>query len=151
MFSHVKSIRNRNILKSECQTIIVTTNTVGVMGAGLAKSAANLYPEILPIYRAACNNREHTTELPLFIPGNDNRPNILCVATKQHWQNPSQPEWINSALNWIAKNYTQLGITSLAIPPMGCGLGGLNYQRDLRPLLIKHLPSIQIPVRVYLA
>lgn len=146
-WSHVTVIRGGNILDSQCSTITVTTNCVGVMGAGLAKSAANKYPDILSPYRIACNQKSHTTSRPLHIL-RERGTNILCFATKQHWRNPSRVEWVESGLQWLVHNQSQF--ESIAIPPLGCGLGGLNFDRDLRPLLIKYLPQLNIPIELYL-
>ena len=143
MFNHVEVIRGEDILKSECSTIVVTTNTVGVMGAGLAKSARNRFPKILKPYQSACKSGAHTTELPFLIG------NILCFATKRHWQDSSRTEWIESGLQWIVANQDLLG-DSIAIPALGAGLGRLDFTQQVRPLLIKYLPQLRIKVKLYL-
>ena len=147
MFDHIKTFRDENILDSECETIVVTTNTCGVMGKGLAKSAALKYPEIVKPYKIACTQGKHNTENPLLIT-RDGKPQILCVATKQHWRNKSRIEWIESGIQWMVSNQNQF--ESIALPPFGCGLGGLEFNKDLKPLLVKYLPLIKCPIELYL-
>ena len=147
MWKHINVCKNKNLFNSPMHTIVITTNTVGIMGAGLAKQAKHKYPDIYQPYQSACQSKIHTTNQPLLIKRSE-KPQVLCFATKQHWKNKSRPEWIEQGLQWIINNQEE--IKSIAIPPLGCGLGGLDYKTDLRPLYIKYLPQIQIPIELYL-
>lgn len=147
-FGHVRVIRGGNIFETLCDSIVVTTNTVGVMGAGIAKQAKSEFPGLERVYQEACRRKRHTTERPLICE-HESGKTIVCFATKQDWRNPSRVEWIRSGLQYIVENQHSLG-GSVAIPPLGCGLGGLDYERDLRPLFIEFLPQLNIDVVLYL-
>ena len=74
---------------------------------------------------------------------------ILNFPTKGHWQGNSRLVDIENGLKFLAENYAQLGIYSLALPPLGCGLGGLKWN-DVRPFIEKHLsPIADLEVYVY--
>ena len=147
-FDHVNVIRGRNIFNSSCLTVAITTNSVGIMGAGLAKAAADKYPVILPCYREYCKRTPAgTLHHPIIAPVAQGRQ-LLLVPTKIDWREPSQIAYLDEALRNIYE--MQDDLASLALPPMGCGLGGLKFNSDLRPLLIEWLPRIQIPIELYL-
>ncbi len=74
---------------------------------------------------------------------------FLLFATKRKWRENSRLEDIEGGLDWVRRSYTQQGIQSLAMPALGCGLGGLNW-RDIGPLMCKYLHGINIPVAIYL-
>lgn len=74
---------------------------------------------------------------------------ILNFPTKRHWQDRSLLIDIEDGLRNLAKNYQSMGIQSLALPPLGCGLGGLNWD-DVKPLIEKYLGSLSdLEVYVY--
>lgn len=147
-FNHVKVIRGKDIFNSSCHTITITTNSVGVMGAGLAKTAADKYPIILPCYREHCKHTPAgTLHHPIIHPVENDRQ-LLLIPTKTDWRKPSQIAYVDEALRQIYK--LQDNLKTLALPALGCGLGGLKFNSDLRPLLIEWLPRIQIPIELYL-
>ena len=150
-YNHINVKMGEDMFESTHDTIIVTTNCVGVMGKGIALQASVLYPHILPIYNKHCALHEHTPSRPLFISrSRPHAPNILCVATKYDWRKPSLTSYIEQGLRAIVRSYKSWGIKSLAMPPLGCGNGGLDYMNDVRPLFIKHLKKIKIPITIYL-
>ena len=148
-YNHINVKMGEDMFESTHDTIIVTTNCVGVMGKGIALQASVLYPDVIPIYKKHCTFKAHTPSRPLFIPRN-RHPNILCVATKYDWRKPSLTSYIEQGLRAIVRSYKSWGIKSLAIPPLGCGNGGLDYINDVRPLFIKYLKNIKIPITIYL-
>lgn len=107
-----------NILDSDCDLIVCPTNTVGVMGAGLAKTCRDAFPGLFEAYQAACRNDTHTTKQAIIID------RVACVASKQHWRNPSQLSYVEQGLRSLKQ---QLTGRSVAIPRIGCGLGGLDW------------------------
>lgn len=133
-----------NVFTVDAQTVTCTVNVVGVMGAGVAKEYKRRYPEAFKNYRTACNRGFRTGQL-LLQRLNDGRLG-LCFPTKQHWQNPSQLEWIEQGLVKLVEAYKRCGITSLAITPLGCGNGQLDYATQVRPLMLKYLNQMDIPV-----
>lgn len=133
-----------NVFTVDAQTVTCTVNVVGVMGAGVAKEYKHRYPEAFKNYRTACNRGFKTGQL-LLQRLNDGRLG-LCFPTKQHWQNPSQLEWIEQGLIKLVETYKRCGITSLAITPLGCANGQLDYATQVRPLMLKYLNQMDIPV-----
>ena len=131
---------------SGVQTVVCTVNLVGVMGAGVAKEYRRRYPEAYHSYRSACRRGFSIGQL-LLQRLNDGRLG-LCFPTKQHWRNPSELPWIELGLEHLVKTYKSRGITSLAITPLGCANGQLNYQKDVRPLMHYWLNQMDIPVHI---
>lgn len=137
-----------NILESDRQTLVCPVNTIGVMGKGLALDMSKAYRGLLYNYRKVCMNGQLTVQSLWVYPVNKHRQ-ILCFPTKEHWRQPSKIEWIDFNLAQLALDYQELGITSLAIPRLGCGLGGLDWEPDVRPLVYRHLKNLPIPITVY--
>lgn len=73
---------------------------------------------------------------------------ILNFPTKDHWRSPSRLSYISSGLNWFRKNYRELGITSIAFPPLGCGNGGLPWE-TVGPLMYSMLVDLSIEIEIY--
>lgn len=122
--------RRGSILTSTADVIVIPVNTVGVMGAGLAKAAAQKWPHVERAYKDWCRRAKPRGGM-LSIPFPDDRPSACLLATKEHWRTPSRLEWVRSGLDWL------LMLThgqSLALPMLGCGLGGLS-ERDVLPLV----------------
>lgn len=123
----IKCIKGGDILQSDCQAIINTVNTKGVMGKGLALLYRKKYPDMFTAYRRAClDNKVKTGSMHLWkVPNQDKW--VINFPTKDHWRNPSQMEWIISGLQNLVEIVKEKGFTSIAIPPLGCGLGGLHW------------------------
>jgi O-acetyl-ADP-ribose deacetylase (regulator of RNase III) len=138
-----------SLFDSKAQTLVCTVNTVGVMGAGVAKVFKERWPEMFQAYKRACRDdyfRKHSTWL--FKVSDDLQ--ILCMVTKGHWRYPSKPEWVEASLQEMARRYEDYGITSLALPPPGCGNGGLLWWEEVWPLVERHLDPLPISVNVYI-
>lgn len=144
MISYVRG----DIFNSTCQTLVNPVNTDGVMGAGLAKRFKERYPEMFRRYQVFCKTRDfHVGTLWLYRA--KHLPWVLCFPTKMRWQHPSRIEWIAEGLMKLKDTYEQQGITSIAIPPLGCGLGGLNFEREVKPLIVQHLAKTSMHVQVF--
>lgn len=137
-----------DILKSRCQTLVCPVNTVGVMGAGLALAMNKHFKGLLYRYRLACRTGALSIDNLWIYTVNTHRQ-ILCLATKVHWRDPSQVQWIDANLKQLSEDYQELNITSIAIPMLGCGLGGLKWKTEVRPLVYKHLEHLPITIEVY--
>ena len=117
-----------DMFESEAQAICNAVNCVGVMGAGLAAAFARRYPDMNEDYKRAC-------EAKTLVPGGihvyslDLDQYIFNVATKDHWMQDSQYQWIVDGLKNIATQAEKLGITSVAVPGSGCGLGAFALRR----------------------
>lgn len=136
-----------NILYSDCQTITVPVNTVGVMGKGLALSVKQRFPEVFEFYRKACCLKQIRIGQPCVYRGASKW--FLLFPTKRHWRELSSLQDIEQGLDWILRNYSSENITSLAVPALGCGLGGLNW-KEVGSIMEKFLSQIPIPVSIYL-
>ena len=129
------------------QTLINTVNCVGVMGKGLALACKQRFPEMYEEYRRVCDAGQLRPGCLQLWKGPAQW--VLNFPTKQHWRNPSQIEWIEDGLRVLAKNYQAMGITSINVPPLGCANGGLNFERDVKPLIeqyLSNLPGLMVNV-----
>lgn len=140
-----------DILKDEADAIVNTVNCVGVMGRGIALQFKNAWPENFKAYEAACARKElQPGRMFIFETGQLTAPRyIVNFPTKRHWRGNSRIEDIESGLVALASDIKSRGIRSIAIPPLGAGLGGLDWD-DVRPLIEKHLsPLADVTVRIY--
>lgn len=139
-----------NILKSKAEALVNTVNCVGVMGRGIALQFKNVFPSNFKAYAAACERKEvqpgrmfvHETGklMPRF---------IVNFPTKRHWKGKSRIEDIISGLEALAAEIRARNIRSIAVPPLGSGLGGLDW-KDVRPLIVAALEGLQdVAVTVY--
>lgn len=129
-----------NILLTNAEALVNPVNTVGVMGAGLAKQIRTAFPAAYEEYRHACRvgnvmiGRMHVLKrdrVPMFGPAY-----LINFPTKAHWNQDSRLEWIELGLVHLISVVDEIGIRSIAIPPLGCGLGGLSWA-DVRPLIAR--------------
>lgn len=118
-----------NLLTSSAEALVNTVNTVGVMGKGIALQFKKAFPENYEAYAVACKRGE-------VIPGKmfvtkANRIGgpklIINFPTKRHWKGKSKIEDIESGLKDLVRVVVDANIKSIAIPPLGCGLGGLSW------------------------
>lgn len=112
-----------SIFHSTDSMIVIPVNCVGVMGKGLALEYAKRYPEGLEVYRNAC-------AVKAILPGRSYRfgRRVIFAATKCDWRNPSKLEWIVGCLKDILAISALADDASVAIPALGCGLGGLDWE-----------------------
>ena len=118
-----------NLLEADVEAVVNTVNTVGVMGKGIALMFKERYPEIFKTYAAACKSGEVRTGRMLVTPTNElSGPKwVIHFPTKEHWRRPSQMEWIEKGLTDLARVIREKEIRSVALPPLGCGNGGLDW------------------------
>ena len=118
-----------NILTEDAEAIINTVNCVGVMGRGIALQFKKAFPENFKAYAAACKRDEvHPGRMFVFDMGGLTNPrHIINFPTKRHWRGNSRIEDIESGLEALATEIRTRGIHSIAIPPLGSGLGGLDW------------------------
>ncbi len=118
-------LKQGDILQSGAQALVNPVNCMGVMGAGLASQFRRAFPEDFRVYRAACKAREVRAG-KMFVTSGDGR-HIVHFPTKVHWENPSELVWIEQGLADLVGVIHVMDIRSIAIPPLGCGLGGLKW------------------------
>ena len=136
-----------DMFKSDAQTLVNTVNCVGVMGKGIALEFKRRFSEMYDDYRRRCEAREIRLGQPyLYRPLLP--PWILNFPTKDHWRSVSRLEDIVRGLGCVERHYKEWGITSLAVPPLGCGHGQLEW-RIVGPTVYRHLKRMDIPIELY--
>jgi len=132
---------NGDIFRSTCEVIVNPVNTQGVMGAGLAKKFKKRYPEYANFWKVFCKDNRLEGGYVNFYEG-ARFGLIASFATKEDWRNSSKIEWIDVGLKSLAQQMTTLGLFSVALPKIGCGLGGLSWT-SVEPLIQQHLSEIK--------
>lgn len=140
---------NGNLLEAQVEALVNTVNTEGVMGKGLALQFKKAFPENTKAYEKACRAGEvQIGKMFVFDRGLLQPRWIVNFPTKKHWRPPSQLSYIDEGLVDLVKVVRTLGIRSIAVPPLGCGNGGLDWE-DVRPR-IEQAFAPQPAVRVLL-
>lgn len=139
-----------NLLEAEVEALVNTVNTVGVMGKGIALMFKERFPENFKAYAAACAKKEVRVGRMFVTAGVElSGPRwIINFPTKEHWRGGTQPEWIESGLDDLRRVIQEKQIHSMAIPPLGCGNGGLDW-RMVRPMIeakLGDLPGVAVTV-----
>ncbi|BDA66568.1 hypothetical protein CAL7716_007340 [Calothrix sp. PCC 7716] len=125
-----------NLLEENAEALVNTVNCVGIMGKGIALQFKRAYRENFYEYEKACKaNQVQPGKMFIFQTNSLFHPKyIINFPTKQHWKNPSKIEDIKSGLISLVAEVQRLSITSIAIPPLGCGNGGLDWNL-VKPLI----------------
>lgn len=137
-----------DILKADVEAIVNTVNCVGVMGRGIALQFKKAWPDNFKAYAAACGNQQvQPGRMFVFETGQLANPRyIINFPTKRHWRGASRMEDIEVGLLDLVSTIREQGIQSIAIPPLGSGLGGLDWQQ-VKPR-IEQAMSVLPDVRV---
>ncbi len=119
-----------NLLEADAEALVNTVNTVGVMGKGIALMFKERFPSNFQRYASACKAKNlHTGKMFVTEVGELDGPKwIVNFPTKQHWRPPSQMEWVVEGLQDLRHFILQNSVKSIAIPPLGAGNGGLEWQ-----------------------
>lgn len=141
-------VASGNILSDECKAIVIPVNTMGIAEAGLARQWALQYPDEHRLSGIVCMDKRFSIGEVLPVISAPNRL-FLCFPTKIVPQKRSELVWIEDGLSDLRQLIPTLLVKSIALPALGCGLGGLPW-KDVSPLIEKHLGGVKIPVRVYL-
>lgn len=131
-----------NLLKADVDALVNTVNTKGVMGKGLALQFKKAFPEGFKEYARACKNGEVEPGQMHIVQRLESPKFIINFPTKRDWRQPSRIEYIKDGLVDLLRQIRRLGIKSIAIPPLGCGNGGLRWS-DVRPLIIAALEPLE--------
>jgi len=140
-----------NILESSAEALVNTVNTVGVMGKGIALQFKNTFPVNFKKYRDACKKGELETGKLLVVKDNNlltGEKTIINFPTKRDWKNPSKNEYIASGLIALLNYLKANPMKSIAIPALGCGNGGLDWQ-VIKPMLTGILSELTMDIIVY--
>lgn len=139
-----------DLLSCDVDALVNTVNTVGVMGRGIALQFKKRFPSNFKAYAAACKAGDvETGRMFVFDAGQLVRPRwIINFPTKRYWRSNSRIEDIDVGLVDLARVIGELGIRSIAVPPLGCGLGGLRWT-EVKPLIEARLETVDADVLVF--
>jgi O-acetyl-ADP-ribose deacetylase (regulator of RNase III)/uncharacterized protein YwgA len=157
-----------NLFDSRAQTLVNTVNCVGVMGKGIALEFKKRFPEMFRDYEQRCKRGEVILGRPYlykprgFFSDNSNQSSflpdeecqtasdkwILNFPTKDHWRSLAHLDSIVEGVKFLLDHYKEWGVKSLAMPPLGCGEGQLEW-RVVGPTLYRYLNKMDIPVEFY--
>lgn len=121
-----------NIFDSNAPVLVCPVNTVGAMGAGLAKEFRDRHPDVYYHYKRACRSKTlKRTSLQLIVA--DGVPyKVLLVPTKDHWKDDSDPQLVRNNIRRIRRFLEDRQYAKLATPMLGCGLGKLDEEKVLK-------------------
>jgi O-acetyl-ADP-ribose deacetylase (regulator of RNase III) len=141
-------ITRGDILTANTEALVNTVNCVGVMGRGIALQFRKAFPENFKVYEAACKRGDvrpgHMLVVELSLLTGPRY--IINFPTKRHWKGKSQMRDIDAGLPALIEEIRKRGIGSVAVPPLGCGLGGLDWSK-VRPQIVRafdNLPDIRV-------
>jgi O-acetyl-ADP-ribose deacetylase (regulator of RNase III) len=140
-----------NLLESPAVALVNTVNTVGVMGKGIALQFKKAFPYNFEVYRQACKNGELEIGKILAVVDRNlfyGDKLILNLPTKTHWRLPSEYIYIENGLVALRDYMLIHRVESIALPALGCGNGGLDWQK-VKAMMEDALGDFQIPVWVY--
>ena len=142
--------KNGDILREDVEAIVNTVNCVGIMGRGLALQFKNKFPQNFKEYQLACTNNEvQLGKMFVHQTGQLINPKyIINFPTKGHWKQNSKIEDISNGLDDLITIIEKYSIKSIAIPPLGSGLGGLDWKM-VKKLIEKKLKNINCTVILF--
>lgn len=137
-----------DILTADAEALVNTVNCVGIMGRGIALQFRKAFPDNFKAYEAVCKRHElQPGQMFVFETGQLTSPRyIINFPTKRHWKGKSQLADIVSGLQSLVAEVRRLGIQSVAIPPLGCGQGGLDWA-EVRPRIeqaVADVPDVRV-------
>ncbi len=150
--SHTNKVIPRNlqtkpqIFNEKC--FINPINCVGVMGKGLASESKKYSPENYHKYKNICQNNKLMPGKLYITPATDHQPVIINFPTKQHWKDKSSLEGIRKGLKTSANYIDKHQIYSIGIPALGCGCGGLSWDK-VEPEIHKYLDNSKVKINLY--
>jgi len=131
-----------NILLAKSEALVNTVNTYGVMGKGIALAFKQAYKGNYKAYRAAYEEKAlEVGKMFVYNTGLDLPKIIINFPTKKHWRNPSKMEYVEEGLDDFIRVIQENNIKSVAIPPLGCGNGGLKWT-EVKTLIIKKIEPL---------
>lgn len=140
-----------NILDSNAQALVNTVNTMGVMGKGIALQFKKAYPNNYKAYEKACKNKELQVG-KMFVTLDSNTTTgeriIINFPTKTNWRKPSEYKYIEDGLENLVEVINEKVIRSIAIPPLGAGNGGLNWEK-VKKTIEQKLGQLNVNIYVY--
>ena len=145
------SYTSGDVLNADVEALVNTVNCVGIMGRGVALQFKNMFPENFEAYAAACAiEAVQPGKMFVFETGHLTNPRyIINFPTKRHWKGKSRVKDIDAGLVALRGEIIRRGIRSIAIPPLGSGLGGLDWSA-VKPRIVAALSPLQdVDIRIY--
>jgi O-acetyl-ADP-ribose deacetylase (regulator of RNase III) len=136
-----------DLFESPAAAWVNAVNCVGVMGKGVALEFKKRFPAMFESYRARCSAGQMTLGEPYLYRDASGRA-IVNFPTKGHWRSPSRLADIERGLDFFAARAAHWGLTSVAMPSLGCGNGGLEWA-EVGPLIWRKLHALPIDVDLY--
>lgn len=136
-----------NLFESKAATLVNTVNCVGVMGKGVALEFKKRFPGLYKDYVERCRYKRVKLGEP-YVYQELYGPKIINFPTKDHWRSPSKLSDIGAGLDYLATHAEEWGLTTIAMPPLGCGNGGLDWV-DVGPLIYGKLERLGLEVEVF--
>ena len=136
-----------DILRDHAEAIVIPVNTLGIAGAGLARQWKIQYPNEHRLYGIVCKDKRFNIGKVLPVISSPNRL-FLCFPTKIVPRKRSELAWIEDGLSDLKRLIPTLRIQSVALPALGCGLGGLDW-KTVRPLIEAAFANSPANVRLY--
>jgi O-acetyl-ADP-ribose deacetylase (regulator of RNase III)/uncharacterized protein YwgA len=136
-----------DLFESRAQTLVNTVNCVGIMGKGVALEFKKRFPTMFEDYAARCERKQVHLGMPYPFRDPSGRL-VVNFPTKDHWRSPSRLADIEWGLDYFVEHYAEWGVTSVAMPPLGCGNGGLEWS-EVGPLIYRKLHNLPVDVEVY--
>lgn len=140
-----------DLLEADVDVLVNTVNCVGVMGKGIALQFKRRYPSVFREYAAACKRGEVQIGKMHVVPTGllDGPQWVINFPTKKHWRSPSRIEYVQSGLLDLRRVLLEIGVSSVAVPPLGSGNGGLDWNQ-VRPLVVANLEALEgVRVLIY--
>lgn len=140
-----------DLLQADAEALVNAVNTVGVMGKGIALQFKEAFPQNFKVYSKACKAKELVPGKLLTVHDSNliaGDKIIVNFPTKAHWRQPSKYEYIEDGLNALKDLIISEDIKSIAIPALGAGNGGLDWNR-VKPIIIAALQDLTIDIQIY--
>lgn len=140
------TFKTGDLFSEHAEAIVNTVNCVGVMGKGVALEFKRRWPENFRAYKRLCDRGELRPGKSFIFENADmfdpcGRRFLINFPTKDHWRDGSRMEYIEDGLDDLVLQIRKLGIRSVAMPPLGCGNGGLNW-KQVKALLGRRLEPV---------
>lgn len=141
-------LRHGDILKTKADALVNTVNCVGVMGRGIALQFKKAFPDVFKTYELVCKRGELKLGMVLVhdLDRLEQPHYVINLPTKRHWRSKSRIEDIEEGVEALIMEVRRLELKSVAVPPLGCGLGGLDWD-EVRPRIeraFNELPNVQV-------
>lgn len=141
-------LKEGDILQVDAEALVNTVNCVGIMGRGIALQFRKAFPENYKAYKALCDKKQlHPGIVFVYDLSRLQNPRyVINFPTKRHWKGKSRIEDIEAGLKTLADEVRSRNIQSVAVPPLGCGLGGLDWD-EVRPRIedaFRELPKVRV-------